>query len=1201
MSNGDFQTFGTTFYSADTANQAANSLQGDLFSSWDDVATALAGRHNPGLVDAGIVKPYSANEIQQLAREAGLTSPDSFYIAATAYPVETIFKDQVNDPFLGPIGPIAPPRTVDILSPFYQYTAENPEGAWSSYADLEASKSLRDQSVAAGTYQTSFGEDFAGNAALYIYDTLEKLKTENNLDDFTVSLAYQAALDRLRATDENFQNYSGFGVFEEGGNYALNRERLIGETLRDSLRITGKLDSTTDQNIDRFIDEGQQIADQRQAAYEEYERQRNAAADARARGMAISAIAAFAAPFAPQIGAAFGAPAGAATAVGASTIAGASALAQGADLADVAQAMVVSFIAQQVGSQVAKAVSSNIANAATAATYATDVGSSQTAMLIAQEAGMATAAQVAANIAGSAAGATAVAVIKGQDPVEAFVSGGVNAAVPAILGQIDQFQNLPQGAQRVIENAIRTQLTHGNVPASLVRSIISSAQLATDTLRQVDPENRLSAGQQAILADLVAAAATAAITKGNISTAIQNELMNAAAREVGNVAKGAFKDVTDSLFSKTENMSSLATEIQQNEAAQNEAIREHNVIRDQLTARIEEQDRLKLAMDEAIAVGNSAVESMNNGTMSFEQAETLISAANRSIQSYNEYVTALNSDYDNIFKPQLDSYANTLSTLQGSHADFVTQFTALENDIRDLASQLGTEINTIEGNVKEAFVGVFDPNFNAEEYRRINNLGEDVNVYDHWLSTGQYERLPTNNESLEAMSISLRAQLLNEALEAKNLSLSNLTQEDADRFFRAVDNQYGDDYQALKSASIADFDLDDTFRTSSSLTTNPWISSTAITTKNAPADIDVPGGYKVATEEDVFNNNAILVQTTGGFVWLTGDPESRQGYYWNPETGESRLRLEIVGTNGSLPEGSITAKGLGGTLDDLRESDPLSWMYQVNNASEDVARRSVGDYLYDFSKRVINLAESTGNSTIINTAANALKAGGGILDAFNGLVVLAGKNPNNTALGKFANDLIKLGTASNTEEYRAALAAMDKNISQANGALETGRAIWQNFKDFPLEFLAEVIGVEGMQELVPLLIGGGAATAARGVALARNMGTEVAEQIAVRTGISAAMASDIAESAGGSASGAFQQTYDLARSQGKTEEEATNMALEVAGRTAVVAAVLTGATFGIGGGALEEAILNRKATGELAEVIDQLADHVRMGSKITTK
>jgi len=168
-------------------------------------------------------------------------------------------------------------------------------------------------------------------------------------------------------------------------------------------------------------------------------------------------------------------------------IEGADVAAKGGDIEDVAKAVVIAVVAQEAGARVGQAVAANTTNAATAMNYGVNAGSQQAAMLAAQEAGMQTASQIAGNIAGSAAGSAASAIVTGQDPVKAMITGGVNAAVPAVLGQVDGFRDLSPTTQKIIETAVKTQLAGGDVGAAVIRSAIVSSQLATDTIKKLDP------------------------------------------------------------------------------------------------------------------------------------------------------------------------------------------------------------------------------------------------------------------------------------------------------------------------------------------------------------------------------------------------------------------------------------------------------------------------------------------------------------------------------------------------------------------------------------------------------------------------------------------------------------------------------------------------------------------------------------------
>lgn len=430
-------------------------------------------------------------------------------------------------------------------------------------------------------------------------------------------------------------------------------------------------------------------------------------------------------------------------------IAGAATAAAGGDLGDIAKAVAISYIAQEAGTQVGKYVGSAVTNEATAAMYATDAASQQTALLAAQEAGMQTAGQIAGNVAGSVAASTTVAVVKGQDPVKAMLVGGINAGVPAVLGQIDGFQNLSPTTQKVIESAVKTQLAGGNVSEAVVRSAITASQLATDTIRNLDPENKLSKSQQAVLADVLTAASARAVTGGNVNAAVQNELMRVGSKAIGDITTDKFKELTTNIETKSNDFATALQKVQENETAQSSVVKDYNVIRDQLQIRLDEQNKIKATMDAAVTRANQYTQAYNNGEVSLEEAQMHVKDANDEVARYNDYVNALNNDYTNTFKPQLDALNGQLDGLKQQHGDLYSSFDTVKTELQDLSKQLGTQTQALENSVKESYVKVLAPNFNAEQYRAINNIPEGVDVYDHYLSTGRFEDLATSNADLE--------------------------------------------------------------------------------------------------------------------------------------------------------------------------------------------------------------------------------------------------------------------------------------------------------------------------------------------------------------------------------------------------------------------------------------------------------------------
>ena len=208
---------------------------------------------------------------------------------------------------------------------------------------------------------------------------------------------------------------------------------------------------------------------------------------------------------------------------------------------------------------------------------------------------------------------------------------------------------------------------------------------------------------------------------------------------------------------------------------------------------------------------------------------------------------------------------------------------------------------------------------------------------------------------------------------------------------------------------------------------------------------------------------------------------------------------------------------------------------------DEVFKKDLGwtDSLIDMAQNALNWAESTDTEFLgfdaQNFLANAMKAGGGILDAFNGMSTLFGIAPDSTALGKFAQQLQDVGTAGNTEEYKEELGKLEAMMN-AESDLPEDAAWYERAFDkvatiagaaatHPSAFISEYIGVEALQELVPLAIGGFATLGAKGAAMA--MGRTLSTRMAAGTGLTAAAITDITESYGGSASEAYDRALML--------------------------------------------------------------------------
>jgi hypothetical protein len=845
-------------------------------------------------------------------------------------------------------------------------------------------------------------------------------------------------------------------------------------------------------------------------------------------------------------------------------IEGADVAAKGGDLGDVLESTAKAYVMQQVGSYVGKAAGAAAGDYAGTLEYADDA---------ARVAGQ----KLATEVVGSAAGRAAVAVVTGQDPVKAFIAGGVGAAVPAVLGKVDLFKTLPDSSQRVIASAVSAQLSGGNVTAAVINSAIAASGIVTDALKSFDPDGtKLDSTQRAILTDVLMGTATAAITGGNPSKVIQAAMMKAGSKALGDMTTGAFKSATASTGAAYKAAETAASQVDANIEAQTDAATEYNNVAEQLRMRIEEQDRLRTVYNDAVAAHNA------------NPSEASANAANAAIANYNGYVTQLNKDYAETYQPQLAKYGEELDALKQDYAVKSGNYEKAIQAFGTKTDALSDVLDPIYRTSNRAFVEAMDEKFDADQYRKINGLDADTDPYEHYLTTGQFTGAPTNNEAAKPVIAAERTRLVTEALAAKGVTVATADPAMVSNILNNIDKNYGDSIGAMKAASIQDVingnttsinqlvadQKNGTFRVEVNGTSyGAW--------KKPPADsFTLAPGTKLASF-DAFNSGkaAMVYDTKGRPVWVESDP-STAVKSWNPATGDYQL-----------PEVTITAK---------RPTEQEKILAIAELGEKDVVQGTVSQAVLDAAQTLVGWAQKSGNSTLINTTANILKAGGGFVESINGMSVLAGVAPKDTRFGKFANALQDIGKAGNTAEYQAAIKNMQSIIGDAKGVGGTLKAIYGSFKSAPLQFLAEYVGVEGFQEVAPLLIGGIASTGAKGAALALKYGQAVAAKMGTAAGMTAAIATDIAESAGGSASSAYDETYKTAIKMGKSPVDADKIAMEVAQRQAFIAAAATAVSMGIGGAALEKAVLGRSGTG-LGDAMQALGDFAKTGTKITIK
>ena len=405
---------------------------------------------------------------------------------------------------------------------------------------------------------------------------------------------------------------------------------------------------------------------------------------------------------------------------------GAAVAANGGDLGDVVKAAAISYATGKVAGVTSKFANPAIANA----------GFNSTVEVALQK-----------GLEGGVKSAT-VAVVYGQDPLKAFATGGLNAAVGATLGSVAdkidaKFENftggidvegnpiiggwekLQDGIKDSITASITAELTGGEVSSTQLAGIIGKYSGVSETMSKFLSENTGMDDKTAeVMTSALTNAATAALS-GNPSMSSEaffakwDEYGMEALKELVDKPVNAAIDKVAGTSKKTEEAAN-ALNFAVGKAA--DAAEGFNGVRSELNGKIQEQDRLK-------NVYNQAVDAFNANP-----SEETQNAANIASAAYNNYAVALENDYKNTYKPQMDAFMATYNQynpqIEGLTDAYNEETQYLMSDIDDLNAAM----KPVYSGANKAAALALRPGIDEATYRELNGLEAGDDVYEHYLA-----------------------------------------------------------------------------------------------------------------------------------------------------------------------------------------------------------------------------------------------------------------------------------------------------------------------------------------------------------------------------------------------------------------------------------------------------------------------------------
>jgi hypothetical protein len=807
----------------------------------------------------------------------------------------------------------------------------------------------------------------------------------------------------------------------------------------------------------------------------------------------------------------------------------------------------------------------------------------------------ATGSAVIASVVGAGTKSAATALVYGQDPLKAFATGGMQAAMGATLGWIDDkmegsFEKLQDGAKDTIFAGLAAELEGGNLSETQMGSIIAKYTGVGDYMDKFLTDNiGLSAAQAAVVTSAVMSSVSTALA-GNpelSGEAFFKEFSKAGAEDLKALIDKPVNNAIDKIsgaYSAAEAKANLLNDATNNAAT---AAEKYNGVQATLATRIAEQDRLKAAYNQELTNYNK------------NQSSAAADRVNAASKAYNDYATKLETDYNETLKPQLDAHQADFNKWNTQIPDLEKSYTDSMAWVVTKAEDLDTELKPVMSAADKAVALTLSPTFDEAAYRKMNGLSATDDVYSHYLGQGQ--NLPTSKTAIDAVLEEARFAAAEQSLAAKGIDLWSLDTAQQ----QAVLAYANKNLTSISAITGADF----------STFADKLIDVAKNTSTTAVTDYKKASNVRPA---DIANGGAQLTSVDGELQWMLASEIASAfggqvvGTKLAPAgSNPNVLRIEI--TQGNLQTNTVytvpdfnPGKSLSSMVTDARENNSFSSSLAntVMGLGEEAGRlfdTYVGEPIYDGVTKLYDyyVKDSTAEAALQNTASIVTGATGELLQAVSGLAVLAGINPADTLIGKAARSLLDVSGDLQTEDYAAGVKAINDQIGAAKGWRDTASAIYGAFADHPIQFLGEYVVKELIQEIPILLISGGTGNIAKKALL--EAGEVFAKKAATRAAVSTGIALDMTEAFGGTAAGAFDEAYATATKTGMSEQDATDYALDVAQKAGAMATVMVLGTAGIGGQALSKSIFGDKVSDSTVEAVDTFFKRVKEGGKVTIK
>ena len=484
----------------------------------------------------------------------------------------------------------------------------------------------------------------------------------------------------------------------------------------------------------------------------------------------------------------------------------------GGDIGDILEASAKAYVAQQAGSYAGKYAGEAAVAAGTGETAAT--------------------------ILGTASGQAASAAVLGQDPVQAFITGGLKASIEAGLGYIDEkvtavvddatgtgdtgtgtgdtgtgtgtgdtgigaiddaksFLEEYPTVKNVLADSLEAALTGKEITGDLIMGAVTKGKITKELVQEYlttgnfDPTDPADQRYLAALTTTTQNVVNATFSGADVSDTFYASANAYGKQELIRIVDKEVKNTIDKVTGDYQKVEATATQLDKENASYTKIAQSYN-------SYVAELDRRIGIRDGKLAEVNRLREVLKNTRLDTAADRPAYQAAldnyNNAVNDFNAYSNEVDTYYENRFKPDTNALKIQLDRKADDIAALTTQYDTQKNDLVSTGDQLDDELvpvaNAVQNTLVRAMTG---DEFNAAEYRAVNDLGDisDDDARYHWLTTGKDENLPVNAAQYQKELDTALTSSMQGTLEALGLDITDLSPRQL-QFLRDQTLSYGD-------------------------------------------------------------------------------------------------------------------------------------------------------------------------------------------------------------------------------------------------------------------------------------------------------------------------------------------------------------------------------------------------------------------------